>query len=89
MTTDLPYQKVTAYEELLEDVLVQVVDHPEDLEVREVEDPDCLRFTIIANKSDHGKIIGKGGATVGALHKMFVAMTRGRHVKLDIKEEGK
>lgn len=87
MTTDLPYQKIISYEELLEDILLQIVEHTDDVHVAEdIDDEDYLRFTIKANKADHGKIIGKNGGTVGALHKVFAAMTKGKHVKLDIKE---
>jgi predicted RNA-binding protein YlqC (UPF0109 family) len=85
--TELPYQKTATYEELLEDILLQIVEYPDDLVVSEKEDPDYLRLIIKANKFDYGKIIGKQGSTIGAIHKLFVSITCGHQVKIDVKDD--
>jgi len=85
--TRLPIKKAATYEDLLESILLQIVDVTEELDVVEVEDEEYLRFQITAHKTDHGKIIGKQGTTIGALHKLFSTITRGRPpVKIDIKD---
>jgi predicted RNA-binding protein YlqC (UPF0109 family) len=83
--TSLPRFRKT-YEDLLTDILVALVEAPQDLNVVELEDNGCLHFEVVADKEDHGRIIGKHGSTIGALHKLFTSIARGRFVKIDIKD---
>lgn len=82
--TRLPYQKTKTYEELIEDILLQIVEHQEDLSVEQVGNAEDLRFTIKANKEDRGSIIGRRGSTIGALHKLLSTMNRGKLVHIDL-----
>ena len=75
--TKLPYQKISNYEELLEEIILQIVDYPGDVIVDEVEGEDgILTFLVHVNDLDRGKIIGKAGTTIGALHKLFAVISR-------------
>ncbi len=73
-----------AYEDLLEEIVRQIAPRAF---VIQMEDPDCLRFEITAPKDDHGRIIGKQGSIIGALHKVFTAIARGKPVKIDLRED--
>jgi len=84
--TQLPYQKKMHYDEFLEEIVMQIVDHPHDVEVDEEQTDDgVLSFVIKVNKQDKGKLIGKQGTTIGSLHKLFVAISR-QYVKMNISD---
>lgn len=75
------------YEDLLTDIVVALVAHPNDVEVFQVKDNGCLHFEITANKEDRGQVIGRKGSTIGALHRILTAIARGYSVKIDLKED--
>lgn len=84
--TKLPHQKIHHYEELIEEIMLQIVDYPDDVQVDEVEPEGKdvgLAFVIKVNKLDRGKVIGKQGTTIGALHKLFAVISR-QFVKVNI-----
>lgn len=83
--TTLPSFRKT-FEDLLTDIVVAVVEDPQCITVVELESNGGLHFEVTAAKKDHGRIIGKQGSTIGALHKLFTTIARGRHVKIDIKD---
>lgn len=73
----LPFQKETCFEDMLEDIVLQIVDYPDDVYVREVVgEGDIMTFLVSVNANDRGKVIGKQGTTIGALHKLFAVMSR-------------
>jgi len=49
-----------------------LVDHPDDVEVTEVESEKALVFQLRCNKEDIGQIIGRGGRTIKALRTLLV-----------------
>ena len=65
-----------------------LVDHPEEVEVEEIEEPDALVFELKVAEQDLGKVIGKQGRTAKALRTILSAAsakTR-RRVILEILE---
>ena len=73
----------------LVDVLARgLVDHPEQVEVEEIEEPDALVFELKVAEEDLGKVIGKQGRTAKALRTILSAASAksGRRVILEILE---
>jgi predicted RNA-binding protein YlqC (UPF0109 family) len=65
-----------------------LVDHPEEVEVEEISEPDALVFELKVAEQDLGKVIGKQGRTAKALRTILSAAsakTR-RRVILEILE---
>lgn len=83
--TLLPAYQRKSYEDLLTDILIALVSHPYDVEVLQMKNEECLHFEVYAKQEDHGQIIGKKGTTIGALCKVFTAISRGRPIKIDLK----
>src|SRR6266446_2249510 len=50
-----------------------LVDHPEQVEVEEIEEPDALVFELKVAEEDLGKVIGKQGRTAKALRTILSA----------------
>jgi predicted RNA-binding protein YlqC (UPF0109 family) len=74
--------------ELIDYLARGLVDHPEEVEVEEVEESDALVFELKVAEEDLGKVIGKQGRTAKALRTILSAAsakTR-RRVILEILE---
>jgi predicted RNA-binding protein YlqC (UPF0109 family) len=65
-----------------------LVDHPEQVEVEEVEEPDALVYELKVAEEDLGKVIGKQGRTAKALRTILSAASAKsrRRVVLEILE---
>jgi predicted RNA-binding protein YlqC (UPF0109 family) len=65
-----------------------LVDHPEQVEVEEIEEPDALVFELKVAEADLGKVIGKQGRTAKALRTILSAASAKsrRRVILEILE---
>lgn len=65
-----------------------LVDHPEQVEVEEVEEPDALVYELKVAEEDLGKVIGKQGRTAKALRTILSAASAKsrRRVILEILE---
>src|SRR5262245_19855723 len=65
-----------------------LVDHPEQVEVEEVEEPDALVYELKMAEEDLGKVIGKQGRTAKALRTILSAASAKsrRRVVLEILE---
>jgi predicted RNA-binding protein YlqC (UPF0109 family) len=73
---------------LIEYLARGLVDHPEEVAVEEVDEPDALVFELKVAEQDLGKVIGKQGRTAKALRTVLSAAsskTR-RRVMLEILE---
>lgn len=84
--TKLPYQEKKDYVDLLEEIILQIVDHHGCVQVDEVEaegEDVSIAFIIKVDKSDRGKVIGRQGTTIGSLHKLFAVISR-KFVKINI-----
>lgn len=74
--------------ELVDYLARGLVDHPEEVEVEEIAEPDALVFELKVAEQDLGKVIGKQGRTAKALRTILAAAsakTR-RRVILEILE---
>jgi predicted RNA-binding protein YlqC (UPF0109 family) len=77
-----------ALRELVDYLARGLVDHPEQVEVDEVSEPDALVFELKVAEDDLGKVIGKQGRTAKAVRTILAAAsvkTR-RRVMLEILE---
>jgi predicted RNA-binding protein YlqC (UPF0109 family) len=59
--------------ELIAFVVRYLVDHPDDVEVREIEGEQTHVLELYVAKSDMGKVIGKHGRTAHALRTILAA----------------
>ena len=77
-----------ALRDLIDYLARGLVDHPEQVEVEEVEEPDALVFELKVAEEDLGKVIGKQGRTAKALRTILSAASAksGRRVVLEILE---
>jgi uncharacterized protein len=79
---------VTQMKEFIEYVAKSLVDYPDEVEVRQIEGEKTTIFELKVNKSDIGKIIGRGGRTIKALRTLLVttAAKNGLRAVLEILE---
>ena len=63
----------TALRELVDYLARGLVDHPEEVEVEEISEPDALVFELKVAEEDLGKVIGKQGRTAKALRTILSA----------------
>jgi predicted RNA-binding protein YlqC (UPF0109 family) len=77
-----------ALRELVDFMARGLVDHPEEVEVEEVSEPDALVFELKVAEQDLGKVIGKQGRTAKALRTILSAASAKsrRRVVLEILE---
>ena len=72
----------------IEYVVKELVDFPEQVEIREVDGERALVFEVRLNPSDIGKVIGKSGRTITAIRTLLTSATQknGKRVMLEIIE---
>lgn len=71
---------------LLEYLVVQLVDNPDEVEVREIETNRETVLELRVAESDTGKVIGKGGRIAQALRTLVkaAALKDGRKISVEI-----
>lgn len=79
-------------QDLLEMILKEIANYPEDISITEEVDPDdpsFVRYLIRANDEDKGIIIGKGGRTISAIRDVvsIKAVRENKKVRLEIVDE--
>ena len=72
----------------IEFVVKALVDHPEQVEVREVDGERVVVFELRLNQTDIGKVIGKSGRTITAIRTLLTsaAAKHGKRAMLEIIE---
>ena len=72
--------------ELIEMLTRQLVDQPDEVEVREVEGPEGVTLEIYVAEGETGKVIGRGGRIISALRIVAkaAAVREGRRVFLEV-----
>jgi len=70
-------------DEALEHLVRGVVDHPEDVEVVEVESRRGRMLEVRVHPDDVGRVIGRGGRTATALRVVVRSLTDERDVRID------
>lgn len=72
----------------VEFIAKNLVDYPEEVEVRRIDGEKTIVFELKVNKSDIGKIIGKNGRTIRAIRTLLTttAAKHGQRAVLEILE---
>jgi predicted RNA-binding protein YlqC (UPF0109 family) len=70
-------------EEALEHLVRGIVDHPDDVQVRDRTNRRGRTLEVRVNPEDLGKVIGRGGRTAKALRTVVGALGGGRSVRVD------
>ena len=72
----------------IEYVAKGLVDHPEEVDVREIDGERALIFELRLNQTDIGKVIGKSGRTITAIRTLLTsaAAKQGKRAMLEIIE---
>ncbi|NQT84285.1 KH domain-containing protein [bacterium] len=74
--------------DFVEFIAKNLVDYPEEVEVRTIDGEKTIVFELSVNKSDIGKIIGKNGRTIRAIRTLLTttAAKHGQRAVLEILE---
>ncbi len=74
--------------ELIEYIAKALVDHPDAVDVKEIEGEKTVVYELKVGTGDMGKVIGKGGRTVNAIRTIITAacMKQGKRGILEIVE---
>ncbi len=72
----------------IEYVVKALVDHPEEVDLREVDGERVVVFELRLNQTDIGKVIGKSGRTITAIRTLLTsaAAKQGKRAMLEIIE---
>ena len=72
----------------IEYVVKELVDHPDEVDVREVDGERVVVFELRLNPTDIGKVIGKSGRTITAVRTLLTsaAAKHGKRAMLEIIE---
>ena len=75
-------------QQFLEYVIKALVDHPEDVKITRTVDEMGVLLTLLVNRDDMGKVIGRSGATAKAIRTVLrvVGMKNDARVNLKIEE---
>lgn len=75
--------------QLLEYIIPNIVNHPEDVVIDEVESNGLTTLTIKVNPEDMGRVIGKSGKVIKAIRQIgrIVAIKKGIRVNIDVLDE--
>jgi len=84
--TDKGPEGTEALKELIHSIAVELVDHPDQVEVTEVEGEHNSVIELRVAKDDIGKVIGKEGRTAQSMRTILTAVSTklGRRAHLDI-----
>ncbi len=79
---------VSEMKDFVEFIAKNLVDYPEEVEVRRIDGEKTIVFELKVNKSDIGKIIGKNGRTIRAMRALLTttAAKHGQRAVLEILE---
>jgi hypothetical protein len=75
--------------QLLEYIIPNIVNHPEDVVIQEVEVNGLTTLTIKVNQEDMGRVIGKSGKVIKAIRQIgrIIAIKKGIRVNIDVLDE--
>ncbi len=75
-------------EDALEHLVKGIVDHPEDVEVRQRSGRRGPSLEVRVNPEDMGRVIGKNGRTATSLRTVVGALADGKGVRIDFLDVG-
>ncbi|MFC1550577.1 KH domain-containing protein [Candidatus Neomarinimicrobiota bacterium] len=73
--------------EFIESVVKQLVDKPDEVEVKAVEAEQQIIYELTVGEGDFGKVIGKKGRNISALRSLLFAINAkqgGKRARLDV-----
>ncbi len=70
--------------ELVEYIVKQIVIHPDDVAVEEVNDNGLLNLTLTVNSEDMGIVIGKSGQTIKSIRKLLISKAIVDNVRVNL-----
>jgi len=81
-------RSISELKDFVEFIAKNLVDYPEEVEVRTIDGEKTIVFELSVNKSDIGKIIGKNGRTIRAIRTLLTttAAKHGQRAVLEILE---
>ncbi len=76
--------------QLLEYIVPNIVNHPEDVVITEEESQGATNLFIKVNPEDMGRVIGKSGKVIKAIRQIgrIIAIKKGIRVNIDVVDEG-
>ncbi len=76
--------------DLLEYIIPNIVNHPEDVVITQTEADGITNVTIKVNPEDMGRVIGKSGKVIKAIRQIgrIIAIKKGIRVNIDVLDEG-
>ena len=76
--------------QLLEYIVPNIVNHPEDVVINETEENGLTSLSIKVNPEDMGRVIGKSGKVIKAIRQIgrIIAIKKGIRVNIDVLDEG-
>lgn len=69
---------------LLEFILLRMVEHPEDLEIIEVDEMGLTVFKLKLHPDDIGRVIGRGGNVIKAIRKLSQVRAVKEHLRVRV-----
>lgn len=69
---------------LLEFILLRMVEHPEDLEITEVDEMGLTIFKLKLHHDDIGRVIGRGGNVIKAIRKLSQVRAVKEHLRVRV-----
>src|SRR3989304_6332029 len=75
--------------EILEYIVPNIVNHPEDVVITETESEGMINLSIKVNPEDMGRVIGKSGKVIKAIRQIgrIIAIKKGLRVNVDVVDE--
>lgn len=75
--------------DLLEYIIPNIVNHPEDVVISETEENGITNLAIKVNPEDMGRVIGKSGKVIKAIRQIgrIIAIKKGLRVNIDVVDE--
>ena len=70
--------------ELVETIIRNLVDHPDEVSVEEIDEGRRIQFNLKVHEDDRGSVIGRGGATAQALRTLITSMSQRERVRVDL-----
>lgn len=79
------------YKELLDYIVKNLVNNPQDVEINEVDSDKKLTLKLRVNKEDMGRVIGKEGRIIRSIREIIYAyaMKDSKKVSVEVEEVGK
>jgi len=75
--------------QLLEYIVPNIVNHPEDVVITETDENGVINLSIKVNPEDMGRVIGKSGKVIKAIRQIgrIIAIKKGVRVNIDVVDE--